>query len=461
MRVPQTKQPSPPSVFQKSERNKLIIMSVLLVVVLIAFLTSQMQEKKLEGQEMGKVGAEPDPVVTVAIDDFDVTPLEGKFNDNLEKNRVLLTQELLDPFFLYSVGFGDAHWKALGTKELDEEALTALQSDPSAHRGAAYRIRGTLEDVKSRERQDGLTEYKGWLRLADGQLVHFVLSDFFDAVDLGDYIRIDGLFVKLYRREVHDGSMEEGPLFVGSRTTRSFPLCAPHDPSILAAKLALVADDTPTTSTGMGRSVFDAQWELMNYAASPAGAEIDWEGAHELDNLTMTDVLKNGKDYRGEPFRIPISQSMDIYTESGGENPLRLDQVTLGWLGNTTWVNQAGVIKFILPGGHSELESAKLVVGRGFFLKNHNYQPRDGGVRQAPYFVMTSVEEFIPVESTVARDILLAVAGLALVLLIIFPLLLLRDKRKSEALQRDLVRRRQERRRKQAEQAAVAEQSPQ
>ena len=44
------------------------------------------------------------------------------------------------------------------------------------------------------------------------------------------------------------------------------------------------------------------------------------------------------------------------------------------------------------------------------------------------------------------------VAGLAVFLLALFPVLLMRDKRKSEALQRDLVRRKQERRERLAKQ---------
>ncbi len=461
MRVPQTKQPGPFSAFQKNERNKLIIMIVLLVVVIVAFFTSQLQEKKYEDAERGQVTEEPEPVVSVAIDPFDVTPLQGKFSDSLEKNRVLLPAELLDPFLEYSVGFGDAHWKALETKDLDEKTLAALENDPSAHRGEPYRVRGYLEDVKSRTRPDGQTEYKGWVRLLDKQVVHFVLTDFLENAILDDFIRLDGLFVKLYRREVHDGTLEEGPLFVGSRAVRSFPPSEAYNPNVLASRLALVRDDTTKRSTGLGAAVFDAQWLLINYATSPEGAEIDWDNALELDNLTMTEVLKKGSEYRGKPFRIPISQNMGIYTESAGENPLRLDQVTTGWIANMTWVNQAKVIRFIMPGAHPELRDAKLVIGRGFFLKNHNYEPRDGGLRQSPYFVLTELEEFIPVENTVARDVLLAVAGFSVLLLIIFPILLLRDKRKSEALQRDLVRRRQERRRKLAEQAGLAEQNPQ
>lgn len=450
--------------FQRNERNKLIALIALFIVVVIVFFASQYKEAEYERQEDEQYAEEPEPVVNVAIDPLDLTPLKGKFSDGREDDRVLLPKGLLDPFFLYSVGFTDAHWKALGVRDLDEAALSAILSEPSTHRGEAYRVRGTLEDVKSRERLDGLTEYKGWLRLDDGRIVHFVLSDFFDAVDLGDYIRIDGLFVKLYRTEVHDGTLAEGPLLVGAKTVRSYPPCGSYDPAVLEAKLAAVTDDTASSATGIDSAVREARWFLMNYASSTEGQAIDWEQARVLDNLTMTEVLKNGEKFRGQPFRIPISQNMGIYTESAGENPLRLDTVTTGWIANMQWVNQAKVIRFIMPGAHPELQErkgeAKLVAGHGFFLKNHSYEPRDGGVRGAPYFVLAELESFTPPESTLTRDVLLAVAALSIFLLIVFPILLTRDRRKSEQLQRDLVRRRQERRRKLVDQSPPTEQGP-
>jgi hypothetical protein len=163
-------------------------------------------------------------------------------------------------------------------------------------------------------------------------------------------------------------------------------------------------------------------------------------------------VLKDGEAWRGKPIQVPISQNMGMATVDPGENPARLDRVTEGWIGNTTWANQAGVIKFLYPGEFPKLEVGSLVQGRGFFVKNHNYEPRDGGVRQAPYFVLADLEIFVPPENNLAKHLMWGVAGLALLLLMVFPVLLLRDKKKSEALQRDLVRRKQERRERLARQ---------
>jgi hypothetical protein len=442
---------TPTKFMQKGERNKFIIMSVVLVVVVVAFFATQMQEAKHRDADLGEIAEEPAFVESVAVEAFDMSPLEGKISDTRPRDRVLLPAETLDPFLHYPKGFGDAHFKALGVRDLDESTLAPLMEAPSAHRAEAYRVRGYLEDVKSRERPDGLTEYKGWVRMPDKTVVHFVVTEMVERVILYDFVRIDGLFVKLFRREVHDGTMAEGPLLVGAKVVRSVPPCEPYDEKVLRDRLVKISDDTATGTTGLDPLTLEAQWLLMNYAASPEGAEIDWESVPEFDNLTMTEVLKNGKQYRGKPFRIPISRSQGVRTVSAGENPLRLDEVTTGWIGNMMWTNQAGVVRFILPEPHPELEGAPLVSGHGFFLKNHGYEPKNGGIHLAPYFVMTSLEEFIPTESTLTRDVMIGVASLALLLFILFPILLMRDRRKSEALQRDLVRRRQERRRKLAE----------
>lgn len=459
---PTPETPATNSMLQKGERTKLIAMSILLAVVLIAFFTSQSQKSRHEDVQQGQIESEPEFNETITVRPFaDKDEAIAQILDNRREDRVLLPSRVLDPFVDYVKGFSDAQFNVLGPKELDAAAFAALESDPSAHRAEPYRVRGRVGDLRSQLRQDGVTEYRGWLVLADESIAHFVVTE---VSTLDHYMRLDGLFVKLYRGQSETGEWKEGPLFVGAQAVRSYPASGPHDAEALEASLVKVKDDSMSDVTGLNGAAFDAKWDLVAYARSEEAARIDWdsEEVFELDNLTMAELLKDAatpegaSKYRGKPFRIPISKNMGIWTESPGETPSRIDELTTGWIGNWTWSNRAGVIKFIMPELRSEMHESELISGKGFFLKVFSYEPRDGGIRQAPFFVITELEEFHPVESHTAQYLMWGVVIITLLLVALFPILLFRDRKKSEALQRDLVRRKQERRRRLATQQPQA-----
>jgi hypothetical protein len=468
----------------KRDRTRLIVMIVGLVGVVIAYMATTWQEKKHLQVQGAALGQEPGFTESVVVDAFDFSALEGRILDARPEDRVLLPNALTEPITDYVFGFNDAHFAALGVGLLTPEVRATLEANPGAERGRPLRVRGWLEEIKSRERLDGKTEYKGWLRDEAGALTHFIAMAAPGEVIYGDYIRLDGLFVKLYRAEDHAGGWASGPLLVGAQLVKSYPPFEPDsfDPGVLRSRLAAVSDDTATNSTGLDGSVFKAQWLLMDFAKTAAYAAIDWEkDAVELDNETMTEMLKYGSDWRfrlaadgiedpraapdpqsGQrpllqqdlipiPIRIPVCKNMGINTMDPGENPSRLEKITMGWLGNWTWTNHAGVIKFVLPEDRPDLtdmKEAELVQGKGFFLKNHNYESKDHGTRTAPYFVLTELEVFHPVPDNLAQNIMWGVLILILFLIALFPVLLMRDRKRSEALHRDLSRRKQERRRR-------------
>ena len=467
----------------RRDRTRLIIMCAGLVLVVVAYAVSTMQEKKHAVREDQVVGEEPEFSETIAVKQFDFAAVEDQILDTRPEDRVLLPTSLYEPVTRHVLNFNDAHFHALGLELATAEVRAALEANPSAHRGKALRVRGKLEEIKTRERPDGKTEYKGWLRGEDGELTHFIAMGTPDEVIYGDYMRFDGLFLKLYKAEDHDGGWAEAPLLIGSRLVRSYPRYAEDafDPDVLKARLNAIRDDTAKRSTGLDGDVFEAQWLLMDYAKTEAYAAIDWDNAAVLDNDNMTEILQYGdtwryrlaadgiEDPRAErdpetgqrplleedlipiPIKIPVSKNMGTNTFDPGENPSRLDTITTGWLGNWTWTNHAGVIKFVMPAHRPDLtnrKSAELLQGKGFFVKNHNYESKDHGTRTAPYFVLTELDIFTPKEDRLAEHIMWGVLGLTLFLLVLFPYLLMRDRKKSEALQRALVERRQARRRR-------------
>jgi hypothetical protein len=469
----------------RSDRKRLIFMCAGLVLVVVAYAVSTTQENKHVNLQASTVAEEPEFRESVVVKEFDFAAIEDQILDTRTEDRVLLPTSLYEPVTNHVFGFNDAHFHALGLEPLTDETSAAIEATPSAHRGKALRVRGRLEEIKARERLDGKTEYRGWLRGDNGKATHFIAMGTPDEVIYGDYMRFDGLFLKLYKAEDHDGGWAEAPLLIGSQLVRSYPRHEDDafDPEVLRARLNAVTDDTAKRSTGLDGDVFEAQWLLMDFANTEAYAAIDWENAVELDNNTMTSILQYGSDWRyrlaadsiedpraepdpasGQrplleedlipiPIRIPVCKNMGINTFDPGENPSRLDTITTGWLGNWTWTNHAGVIKFVMPEHRPDLtdtKTAELLQGKGFFLKNHNYESRDHGTRTAPFFVLTEIEVFTPTENNLAEYIMWGVLGLTLFLLVLFPYLLMRDRKKSGELQRTLTQRRQERRRRMA-----------
>jgi hypothetical protein len=469
----------------RREKRRLIFFSVMLALLVIAYVASNLQQGKQADRQAELVGTdEPEFVETVAVEPFDMTLVADQIRDDTLEERVLVKAAAIDPVADYVDGKNDAYFHALGRRDLDGDARAALAAAPGEHRGEVYRVRGRLEEIKSRDLPDGRRQYRGWLRGEDGEVTHFATMGVPDEVIYGDWMRLDGLFVQLHRVEDHDGVWAEGPLLVGASLVTSYAGFAPDEitSDALRRELDAIVDDTARSSTGLDGRVFDAQWRLLAFIRSEAYGEIDWErDAVELTNETMAAILKDGASWRyrlagqpdprlapgpdGErpalaedlipvPIRLPISRNMGINTISPGENPSRIEEITEGWIGNTTWTNQAGVLYFVLPESRpdlSDMNEARLLTGKGFFLKNHNYESKDLGTRTAPFFVFSELEVYEPQPSFLAQHILWVVVGITLLLVTLFPVLLMRDRKRSLQLQQDLARRRQARRRKAAE----------
>jgi len=466
----------------KREKRRLIFFSVALLLLIFAYAASGLQGDKQDSRLDQAIGqSEEQFIETIVVEDFDISVVADKIRDADPADRILLPADITDPVANFVYGKKDAHFAAMGVVALEAEQRAALDSDPSAHRGEPYRVRGRLEEIKSRELDNGRTEYRGWLRDGAGLVTHFVAMGVPEEIIFGDWMRLDGLFLKLHRSEDHNGEWADGPLLVGAELVTSYPAFQADEltPKMIERELSAISDDSAKGATGLDGRVFDAQWRLINFAQTEAYAQIDWEtDAVELTNETMTEILKDGASWRmrkaGQPdpraeraadgslpalgddlvplpIRLPISRNMGINTFNPGENPSRIDEITEGWIGNTSWTNQAGVIYFVLPEYRPDLtdmDDARLLSGKGFFVKNHNYESMGHGTRTAPFFVLTELETYTPKPSFLAQNIMWGMVGITLLLVGLFPFLLMRDRKKSAALQQDLARRRQERRRR-------------
>lgn len=443
--------PQASAALSRSERRRLILMGVGVVALAIGYFVARHQERGYREAERANLPTGAGAVEeTVLVPVFDHPELLERVVDAEPAQRVVLDAQALDAVLAFARLFSPRHFEAYGLHELDAAARETLFAAPREHRLEAYRARGTIVALRERGRSTGNERFAGTLLQEDGSPVHFALATAPEGTAVGQFVRVDGFFLKLYSTEGPDG-WRTGPLLVGRRPVPSYPALGPDAMASLDETLASVEDDTLERRSGLP---FDAKWRLLAHAEAPA-PPVDWEAAPELDGEWIQRIFADGADFRGKPFRVGISRNMACWTETAGENPLRLDEITVGWIGNQYWKGQVPVIHFLLPAARPELSerdgAARLVTARGFFFKNMSYEKPSGDLGRVPVFVMEDVEIFTPPPDFLTRNIMWIVLGITAALASLIWFLLGRDKRKSEELQAELVRRRRARRGKLAE----------
>ncbi len=430
------------------ERKKLLFMGTLVVLVIVAFVYVRLQDSKRSASELNQIAdADEEFTEQLVVPSLDPSTLAGKVLDAREGDRVLLQRETLDPLLEYADSLHSGHFSALGIRALDAEAQASLAAAPEEHRAEVFLARGWLDDLDQRVGTGGEQEHHGRLRLEDESFCHFVVRDLPDGLIIDDFVRLDGLFLKLFRSEGEDGWVE-GPLLVGPELVNSWPRPEEIDDAALFTKLAQITDDTIDGGlTGLGGETFDAQWLLMDSIVRGEDEELDWEKAATLEDGSLVSLMTGGHEWRGAPFRIPIARNMDLWTSAPGENPARVDKITMGWIGSWTWTNnKSAVLHYVMPFDAEHLRGAKLISARGYFIKNFAYETRDGNLRVAPFFVLSHIEEFIPPVDNTIKYIGVGVCSLAGAIIILIFFGLRRDKKRAAAFHADLVRRRRARR---------------
>ena len=446
-----SKPASAPGAFDANDKKKLIVMGVLLVLVAIAYLASTATEKKYELEENETLAENAEEATPeLYVPPFDWAGISERIDDS-EANRTSIERDALDEVLTHATLLTGSHYGALDTKNLDGELSATIAADPNTWRGKPIRVRGTIERLIERTRPGGGEYLEGRIRLEDDSPAFFVLTSLpkdrlGDTLGVDGFVRLHGLFLKNYREE-SDRGWEEGPLVVGRNAVVSYP-GIDEDVSLTDSIFKLVDDDSVTE--GPAGAPFEARWKLLAFARDLEEGEIDWETAPELNNETLGEILKNGRSNRVQPFRIPISKNMGTHEQLISENPARLEKITTGWIGNTTWTAGNGLVRFDGPFVMPELRDGDFITAKGLFFRNHLYEPAKGGAAIAPYFVLTELERFIPEEDPLVGQIFMFVGLVTLGLISLLFLLLTRDRKQARELQENLIRRRRERRAQQA-----------
>ena len=437
----------------RKDRNRLIVLTASTVLLGAAILGTRLVKNRAIDREAQHAprsaeGAEESPGDLV-VPPFDGQELLAAIDDATPEGRLVLGGEGLTSLLYYSNLLGPRHYAALDAPAVDAAVAAELLANPAVARTRPFRVRGWIEELGRRRRSPSLEESYATLRLEDEATrahVTFLKPAEEDGLGVGDFVHFDGLFVQAYRAPVA-GSLIEGPLFAARELERSHPA----RPSLGADELRslLIAEVDDDQLGDVRPEPQAALWELMAYAAERAD-EVDWEGSLELNTSTLTALVQDGEAFRGVPFRLPISINMDSWTSLAGENRLRLERVTRGWIGNSVWKGPAPVIQWIAPFEAPELAdragSAHFVTARGFFLRNVFYEKVDGSPGRTPLFVMAAVEPFVPPVDPRPRMLMMGVLFGTVGIISLIWFLLRRDRRAASKLHEDLVRRRRARR---------------
>jgi heme exporter protein D len=332
----------------------------------------------------------------------------------------------------------------MGGSSMDAERAAAVVADPAAYRGRLFRLRGWIEELSTFDPgARSAAHYRGRLRLEGGGDVWFTVVALAEARGVGDFVRIDGLFLKVFRGRGAAGTWVEAPMIVGPRAVQSFPELPPVTELALEA-LRFVEDDG---LDGISGQPFAEYWTLISYARNVEPGAIDWKSAPVLDRDLILEVRQDGSRWRGVPIRIPPAELFDIWDQAQDENPLRIDKLVEGWAGNEHWARTTtGLIRVVGPFPRGDLRRGDQFTANAFFLRNFAYERNDGNLAIAPFFVLHSIARHVPRQDNTWTMIFTSIAmGLVIVVCLTF-VGVMRDRKRTQKLQDELRRRRRARR---------------
>lgn len=459
---------TPQEAARMARRDRLRILGLTVSAILVGGLYLYSTSRSADGQDaLGQeapVTDAPAAEEVVELVPFDRPELLARIEDATEPQQEFLETEPLQEVFAYARLQTRRALQAAGMRTLDAEVSAELLAAPAEHRLDALLLRGQVLDVSERPGVGGAsTGWMGSLVTDDGSLGYFIVANApklqgdpaaAPSIRRGDYVRIDGLFHKVYRAAVPEEVGSEAlrtasaPLVLGFRATPSTP---PITEELARALLTLemVRDDEIAMTFEEG--TFDLQkWELMAHAEM-VGAETDWAAAPELDQDALFEIYEDGEAHRGAPFRIPVSINLDTYSREVRDNPLRLDRITEGWIGNNNWKGAVKTIKWVGPFVRQDLlredldDDHRYVQAKGYFFRNILFKNRSGEPRRSPVFVLHELEVYQPEPANSVRLFTYLVLGATLFMVAVIYLLLRADRRKSQQLHEDMVRRRRRR----------------
>lgn len=408
------------------------------------------------------VGSGP-PVkqITVETPTLDLAQLELA-RDATRDERLVIEAQPLGHLLEKSIDVVPSVARALGMTD-QPMPIEAMQANPASFRGKYVWCKGRLQYLshgKSGHPIDGYKIHAGWIRTDDGHDVLFRVSIEPRDIAVGDYVRVEGFFMKLH--DSHDApDADRVPVIVGPELFRSFPPWEPVreiDPAMFAdVDDELFADGAPLEDGGAWRPLTESQyaplWHIASYAhtKTPQWSFDEWRKIRPFVSKEQLDAIKSGDVERGTPIRI-LGAFIQAHTWEARPNPLGIRFWTEAWV----QIQDLGgkIIPVWIPDRIDAKRNQSLEI-KAFYFRRMLYNTRDG-VRFTPVFVADALHQFAPPPASAGVN-LFKWAFVTVVMGVTFGLIWLgrRDRKRHHEHLVEMDRRRRRRREQQA--AVVSE----
>ncbi|MCA8941547.1 MAG: hypothetical protein KDB80_03220 [Planctomycetes bacterium] len=353
------------------------------------------------------VGSGP-PVESVSVDtpELDLAMLDLA-HDDTRIERLVIEPEPLAHLLAKSINVVPSVARALGMPD-EPMPIDEMRANPSAFRGQYLWCKGKLRYLshgKSGHPVEGYRIYSGWLTTDDGHDVLFRVSIEPRDVQIGDYVRMEGFFLKL-----HDSNSapeaDRVPVLVGPELYKSFPPwkgVTELDQEILGRvddELFVGGDPAGAPvekGTGPWIEIEHSQylplWHLASYARETTDRRSfdEWRRIRPFVSKQQLDDIRLGKTERGTPFRI-LGAFIQGRTWEARPNPLGIEYWSEAWVQIQDLSGK--IVPVWIPHKIRAQRNDSLEI-KSFYFRRLMYDTRDGD-RFTPVFVADDLHAFEP-----------------------------------------------------------------
>ncbi len=372
--------------------------------------------------------------------------LRLQIKEERDVDRVVRERE---PFAFLVAETARRSYRFLASQGFERLDPRKVMDSPGAYRASPVEVKGTLLEFTEIPPPDGAGParrlFQGTIELeevekaADGHapVAFFALIDEPPGdVQTGDVYRVQGTFLKIYEDLVPRGDQRlfrAGPFVVGKKMMRSYVV---ETVSELDMALLDSVDEDPE-GDGIETLEFGPYFHALSYVKNaPAPPE-------NLPEATWQELWKDPAGHRGKWHRL-IGTIKHLERQDLDDNPAGLTHVYRAIL----LTGDRRLAQVMFPEKPEGVGLHDWVVVEGIFFKNHAYENRGadlGKLTRAPVIIAKRVR-LGEVDHSVWEEAQIWIGILALVILIVFSVALLGDRKGAQEFMQRYAARRKRRR---------------
>ncbi len=397
----------------------------------------------------------------------------ARIHDETRTNRLTIEQEALEHLLEKSLRVTPTISEKLGLPA-EPVPIAQLRGSPGKYRGRYLWYKGELDYLSKSKPGHPVRNYEireGRMKTEDGNFVLFYISlppD--EGLKIGDWVRVEGFFLKLRDTNLPT-KLDLAPVLVGPEVMRShadWDAVEALDPSVLArVEDGILENGELQDEQDMRLTLDESQdvplWHLTSYARSQA-KPFTTDLREAIPAFVTRDQWReceSGRTPKGTPFRLLGTLQM-WRTMPAKNNPLHIEHWSEAWiqcrdLGGRTipvWVPE--------PVGEGWLRGQAVEI-HAYFFKRYLYTGLDPEGLQfqrrkdyyAPIFVASAITKYDLPKDILTNQITIAFSSLIIIVIIVFLVSSLRDRKRSLAFESELVERRRKRRSRTSETTTV------